>query len=129
MALAMSSGLDVEESISLAASLNSDSKVLSIKYEKCMDLLRNGSKLADALRDAELMSARDSRMLSLGDVSGMGDSAMAEIARRSDRSVQDEISSIVSRIEPTLVIITSVIVGVILLSVMLPLIGIMTSIG
>jgi type IV pilus assembly protein PilC len=68
-------------------------------------------------------------MLSLGGQSGMADAAMAEIARRSDRSVQDEISQIVSRIEPTLVIITSVIVGVILLSVMLPLMGIMTTIG
>jgi len=129
MSIAMSSGLDIESSIGLAASLNSDSKALNAKYEKCIAELREGSKLSDALKNAEILSARDARMLSLGDVSGLADSAIAEIARRSDRSVQDEIASVVSRIEPTLVIITSVIVGVILLSVMLPLIGIMTSIG
>ena len=129
MTIAMSSGLRVDESIGLAAALNSDSQSFNKKYEKCMELLDSGTSLADALRDASILSARDGRILALGDQSGMADSAMAEIARRTERSVQDEIASIVSRIEPTLVIITSVIVGVILLSVMLPLVGIMTSIG
>ena len=129
MSLAMSSGLSIDDSINMAASLNSSSTVINAKYEKCSDLVKSGSTLSDALRDSEILSARDSRMLSLGGRSGMADVAMSEIARRSDNSVQDEISRIVSRIEPTLVIITSVIVGVILLSVMLPLMGIMTSIG
>ena len=129
MALALSSGLSVEESVGLAASLNKDSKALGAKYEKCISLLEAGGKLSESLRDSGILSARDSRMLSLGDQSGMADTAMAEIARRSDRSVQDEIAAIVGRIEPTLVIITSVLIGGILLSVMLPLVGIMTSIG
>ena len=68
-------------------------------------------------------------MLSIGNRSGKADMAMAEIARRSDLDVQDNIDRIVSRIEPALVIISSVVVGVILLSVMLPLMGIMTSLG
>ena len=129
MSLAIAAGLDTEDSVEIAASLNSDSKALSVKYEKCVKMLRSGGSLADALKDAGIVSARDGRMLSLGGQSGMADAAMAEIARRTDRNVQDEIASIVSRIEPTLVILTSVIVGVVLLSVMLPLIGIMTSIG
>jgi type IV pilus assembly protein PilC len=54
---------------------------------------------------------------------------MAEIARRCDIDVRDSIDRIVGRIEPTLVILSSIIVGVILLSVMLPLMGIMTAIG
>jgi type IV pilus assembly protein PilC len=121
--------LGVEDSINLAASLNSESKALNKKYEKCRELLNNGSSLADALRDSAILSTRDGRLLSLGDRSGMADTTMTEIARRSDKNVQDEIAGVVGKIEPTLVIITSVIVGVILLSVMLPLIGIMTSIG
>jgi type IV pilus assembly protein PilC len=129
MTLALSSGLMTEESIDLAASLNSSSKALKQKYEKCKAVLNEGGKLSDALRDAGILCARDCRMLSLGDQSGMADNAMAEIARRNDRTVQDEIAGLVSRIEPTLVILTSAVIGIILLSVMLPLIGIMTSIG
>ena len=54
---------------------------------------------------------------------------MADIARRSDLKVQDDIDRLVGRIEPLLVIISSAVVGIILLSVMLPLMGIMTTIG
>ena len=127
--LAMASGLDIEDSISLAASLNNDSAVLYAKYEKCINLLRDGKRLSDALSATEILTARDGRMLALGTSSGKADSAMAEIARRRGISLQDEINAIVGRIEPTLVIITTAIVAVILLSVMLPLIGIMSSIG
>ncbi|MCL2753873.1 MAG: type II secretion system F family protein [Defluviitaleaceae bacterium] len=129
LSLAVSSGLGVEDSIDLAASLNSDNETLSKKYDKCRTLLNEGSNLADALRESEILSVRDGRLLALGDQSGMADSTIAEIAKRSDTSIQDEIANVVGRIEPTLVITTSAIVGIILLSVMLPLIGIMTSIG
>jgi type IV pilus assembly protein PilC len=128
MSLAMESGLEIEDSLKLSADLNNNSAALNSKYEKCKSLLKNGNSLADALREAGILSARDGRILSIGDTGGMADFAMAEIARRSDRSLRKEIASIVGKIEPTLVIITSVIVAVILLSVMLPLIGIMTSI-
>lgn len=129
MSLALSSGLSVKEAVELAASLNKDSKSLDKKYNNCLSLLEEGGKLSDALHTSGLLSARDSRMLSIGDSSGMVDTAMTEIAERNDEIIQAEISRIVSRIEPTLVVLTSAIVGVILLSVMLPLVGIMTSIG
>ena len=54
---------------------------------------------------------------------------MAEIARRLQDEVTSEIDIRVGRIEPTIVIVTSVIVGIILLSVMLPLMNIMSAIG
>ena len=129
LSLGMSSGLRIEDSIDLAASVGAGSAVLDAKYAKCKQMLTDGANLADALKESGILSARDGRLLSLGDQSGMADSTIQEIARRSDNSVQDEIARVVGRIEPTLVISTSVIVGVILLSVMLPLIGIMTSIG
>jgi len=129
MTLAMSSGMGLEESLKLISTLHEDSKVLGKKYEMCMAAVREGSSLAVALRNSEILSARDSRMLSIGESSGVADATMGEIARRNDRMIQDEIATIVGRIEPTLVIITSVIVGMILFSVMLPLIEIMTAIG
>jgi type IV pilus assembly protein PilC len=129
MALGVASGLTVEDSVSLSASINTGTKSLNKKYENCIALLRSGKSLSEAMREAQILSPRDGRLLSLGERSGMNEFAMAEIARRCDRAVQDEIDTLVARIEPTLVIVTSVIVGVILLSVMMPLMGIMTTIG
>jgi type IV pilus assembly protein PilC len=127
--LAMASGLDLEEAMDMAVLISGDSKAVAEQREKCAGLLRSGSSLADAMRDSGIISVRDSRVLTMGTRSGMADSVMTEIANRSERTVQDDIGRIVSRIEPTLVVITSVIVGIILLSVMLPLMSIMTAIG
>ncbi len=44
-------------------------------------------------------------------------------------NVQTLIEAKVGRIEPTIVIITSILVGIVLIAVMLPLINIMSSIG
>ena len=70
-----------------------------------------------------------SRLLALGLRSGTGDTVMEEIARRLTLESQEALEAKVARVEPALVLVTSVMVGVILLSVMLPLMHIMTAIG
>jgi len=129
MTLGMASGLDTAESINIASAVSGGSKALDKKHKKCVDLLSAGSTLSESLSGAGILSPQDAKMLSVGSISGKADLAMAEIARRSDIDVRDSIDRIVSKIEPTLVILSSGIIGVILLSVMLPLMGIMTSIG
>lgn len=129
MSLALASGMDIGKAVEMASVTGGGSRPLDQRNEHCIRLLRSGKTLSEAMREAGILSARDSRMLSLGSRSGMADAAMAEIARRDERCVQDSIDRMVGRVEPALVIVTSAIVGVILLSVMLPLISIMTSIG
>lgn len=129
LTLAMASGMDTSDSIEIAAKVSGGTKAVDEKHRKCVELLESGSTLSDALSGAGILSAQDAKMLSVGSVSGKADLAMAEIARRSDINVRDSIDRIVAGVEPTLVILSSVVVGVILLSVMLPLMGIMTSIG
>jgi len=129
MTLAMASGLDTAESIGIASNVSGGSKAVDAMHKKCTTLLEDGKPLSDALCQSGILSLQDGKMLSVGSVSGKADLAMAEIARRSDIDVRDSIDRIVGRVEPTLVIISSLVVGIILLSVMLPLMSIMTSIG
>ena len=129
MTLGMASGLDTAESINIASAVSGGSRAVDDMHKKCLTSLEEGKTLSEALCGAGILSLQDGKMLSVGSVSGKADLAMAEIARRSDVDVRDSIDRIVGRVEPTLVILSSVIVGVILLSVMLPLMGIMTSIG
>jgi len=129
MTLGMASGLDTAESIDIAAAVSGGSKAVDDMHKKCIKFLESGKTLSESLSGAGILSQQDGKMLSVGSVSGKADLAMAEVARRSDINVRDSIDRIVGRIEPTLVILSSVIVGIILLSVMLPLMGIMTSIG
>ena len=68
-------------------------------------------------------------MVSVGFRSGNVDVVLKKIADRYGENTNHRLQSIIAILEPTLVIILSVIVGLILLSVILPLMGIMTSIG
>jgi type IV pilus assembly protein PilC len=52
---------------------------------------------------------------------------MQEIADKYQEEIDQKFTNMIATLEPTLVIILSLIVGMILLSVMLPLMGIMSS--
>ena len=68
-------------------------------------------------------------MVAVGFKTGSADAVMGRLAARYEEEIDSELSRLVGVVEPTLVIILSVAVGMILLSVMLPLMGIMSSIG
>ena len=68
-------------------------------------------------------------MVAVGFKSGEIEQVMRRIADEYQRRSEKKINEILSIIEPTLVIILSVIVGLILLSVILPLMGVMSTIG
>lgn len=129
MAMASSSGLDAEESVMAAAKICGGSGAVDSKTTKCVELLRGGKSISEAISEAGILSKRNCRMVTIAEKSGSLSEVLAEVARRSDTATHDEIDTLIGRIEPTLVIITSLLVGVILLSVMLPLMSIMTTIG
>lgn len=68
-------------------------------------------------------------MIHIGFKTGAMDDVMREISIRYDEDIQEQMDRMVSRLEPTLVAILSIAVGMILLSVMLPLMGIMSNMG
>jgi len=128
MAMAIESGINADDSIMMAARVTSDGKRSMKSAEACRQLLAEGAKLGDALMQSGIFMSKHSRLLSLAEQTGTLPEVMHTIAEKSEETIRDEIDSLIAKIEPTLVIATSVIVGVILLSVMLPLAGIMSAI-
>ncbi len=120
--------MDTYEGFDLVAGLI-DNDRMSAKIAKCKELLLEGREYAEALKEAEIFSSIQSRMASIGFKSGNPQEAMNRIADDYDKEVDKRIHDIIAVLEPTLVIILSLIVGMILLSVILPLMGIMSSIG
>jgi len=129
MAMAIESGIDADQSISMAEKVTDGGHDISKRAERCKQLLAEGAKLGDAMTGSGIFSPRHSRLLSLAQQTGTLPDVMGTIAERSEETIRDEIDSLISKIEPALVILTSLIVGVILLSVMLPLVSIMSTIG
>ncbi|MEG1742459.1 MAG: type II secretion system F family protein, partial [Acetivibrio sp.] len=129
MSMGMMSGLVVEDAFRLAAVFQNDIPRAKKRYDACIQKLEEGMGLAQAVRETKILDSGYCRMLELGIRSGSGDVVIQEIARRLEEETEQKIQEKVNRIEPTIVITASIMVGIILISVMLPLINIMSSIG
>jgi len=125
----MSSGLNIEDAMSMASSFTNDTPFVKEAVEKCSAKIDEGSSLWEALEQSGLFSPAYCNIIALGIKSGSGDKAMAEIARRMQTDADESIEKAVGMAEPAMIIITSIIVGIIILAVMLPLMSIMSAIG
>ncbi|MCF2661747.1 type II secretion system F family protein [Pseudoflavonifractor phocaeensis] len=129
LAMGLNSGLPLEESLSLSANLLEDVPAARQRCASCLARLEQGEPLTRAMTDSALLPQHECRLLELGLRSGNGDSAMSQIARRLSEDSESALNEAVSRVEPALVLVTSSLVGMVLLSVMLPLMNIMSAIG
>lgn len=129
MAMGLGSGLPVEEALELSSSLLSDLPGAGERCGKCRAMLEEGVSLAKALGQSELLPQSECRLLELGMRSGSGDFVMDQIAQRLSNVGNEALEQRIGMVEPVLVASACVLVGAILLSVMLPLMHIMTAIG
>lgn len=125
MALTLSSGLTPEECLNLTAGLTGQASFRT-RLDKCREAVSAGNDLCESLLAQGIFSGTYAKMASIASRTGVLDEAMQKIAAQYEEDIDAKISSMIAAIEPTLVILLSVIVGIILLSVMLPLMGIMS---
>ena len=128
MALMLSSGLDAAEAARSAADLLQGS-VLHARAMQCLSLVEGGASFDQAAEEAGLITGVDAGLLAAGMRSGSAERAMEDIARRAQQLADDRLDQTIGRVEPILVAALCVIVGLVLLSVMLPLIGVLSAIG
>ena len=129
MAMGLGSGLVLEETMELAAGVMADVPKAKKRCLSCKEQLLDGIPLIDALKQSEILPAASCRLLSVGIQGGNGDAVMAEIAKTLSEEAETAMANRVDKIEPVLVLSVSVLVGMVLLLVMLPLINIMETIG
>lgn len=127
LATGLKSGLDMNESLILAADLNEEpalEEVLSEAKRKVAD----GEDAEKALKETGLFGGIYSKMLSVGIKTGAAPQVLEQISDMNQNEVDTRLGNTLAALEPTIVIVLSVLVGVILLSVMLPLLGIISGI-
>ena len=129
LSLCLSSGIKDEEAVETAAGLIKALPGTEEKTSACIEAMKKGESLPSALRKAGLLPASHCRILEAGTKSGAADTAMAAIAAAMSEEADFAIEESVSKIEPAMVIAASIMIGIILISVMLPLVNIMAAIG
>lgn len=128
MAMAVGSGMEPEEALELAVSL-SGGETMACRAADCAEALRSGAALSKAMGGAELLPPAECRLLDAAAKSGTTDAMLAKIADRLLEESENALEDLTGHVEPTLVLVTTLMVGLILLSVMLPLMNIMAAIG
>ena len=86
-------------------------------------------KKAKALSDSELFQGMEARLITVGLRAGSADELLFRLAQRYRDSSLTVTGNLISIVEPTIVIIFSVLIGLVLLSVMMPLLGVLSDIA
>lgn len=125
MAMTLSSGMDVMQSLDLASRIV-DAPEFEEKVEKCKDSFAETMDIGKAFSMSGIFGGLYGRMAILGAKTGNMENVLEKVAQTYEEEADNEINDLIAVVEPTLVIILSIIVGLILLSVMLPLLNIMS---
>ena len=128
MAMSLSSGLPIEQAMDMTEELLKGSTIED-KIKECQELMARGDSFSSAVKQSGIFDSMQSGILSAGTGAGTPDRAMGLIAGKCREEADAGMSAMLGRFEYILVVLLCVSVGFVLLSVMLPLLGVITSAG
>lgn len=125
ISLGIRSGLSPELCVELAGAVVTQTEIRE-KLTSIQKQLAEGYGFTEAITESGLFKAMELRLISLGFQAGASDEVMEKLAEQYEEKSTDAVSHIVSILEPTIVIVLSILVGLVLLSVMMPLLGLLS---
>lgn len=128
LATFLSSGMDVDLAMEEAAGVVTHPS-LGEKVQAAMDKMAKGEGLAQALHSMSVLPSLYSRMLLSASRSGQLEPTLVTLADTVGEDAQLQIQGLIATVEPVLTFFLTASVGVTLLSVMLPLAGMLSAIG
>lgn len=128
ISMMVTAGIEPEELLELVADLIDD-KELSQKLYDCRKRVLDGEAFADVISTAGIFPAMYARSLKIAYSSGSFEDAWKKLSDKCGEAASESASEIVSFIEPAIVIVLTTVIGAILLSVMIPLMNIMSVLG
>ena len=128
MSMMVSSGIEASTALENVELLIED-KDMSKRIKRCHDKVVEGEPFADALSEEKLLPQIDARSLKMSYRSGSFDEACKKIRDRCADEADTTSENLVAFIEPVLIAIMAVMIGAILLTVMLPMLDIMSKLG
>jgi len=127
LSIMLSGGFPLDEALEMTPSVLDD-ETAKREIGEVRERMENGCAFEDAVSQTKLFDEVYNCMIRLGCEVGRTDSVMERIAKDYEEQAEDGVARLVSIIEPTLVAALSVIIGAMLLSVMLPMAGVISGI-
>jgi type IV pilus assembly protein PilC len=127
MSILLKSGIPIVNAMEIMQDLIGN-RAVEEKFRGATDEIQEGKGIAGPMRRLEIFPPLLIHMIVVGESTGELDEMLGRTAGFFDEEVEEAIEKAVSMIEPAMIIIMAAIIGVIILSVMLPMVSIMETV-
>jgi type IV pilus assembly protein PilC len=128
LAILLKSGVNLLTALELMDRLIGNVQVEE-RFVKVRKDIGEGENLVPALAKIQVFPPLFLRLIGIGQKTGFLDEMLIKAAGIFDEEVDESLVRMTNLLEPIIIIVLSIVVGIILLSVMLPMISIMNAIG
>lgn len=124
----ISAGVPILEAIMITRD-TSGNYVFEKALTKVHDSIREGESFANPLRETKVVDAIVVNMVDVGEETGDLDAMLLKVADNYDEEVEVAVNSLVSLLEPLMVVVLGGIVGTIVVALFMPLVKMIESVG
>src|SRR3982751_1700256 len=124
----ISAGVPILDAINITKE-TSGNEVYARALQKVHDAIREGESMADPLRQTKVCDAIVVNMIDVGEETGDLDKMLLKVADNYDADVDVLVASLISILEPVMVVILGVIVGFIVIALFMPMISLIQGIS
>ncbi len=117
----VSSGVPILEALSIVKE-TCDNAVYERMYQRIYESIREGDTIAAPLKESKLVDDMVVNMVDVGEETGDLDTMLYKIADVYDEEVNVMVESLISLLEPLMIVVLGVIIGAIVIALFLPLI-------
>lgn len=128
LAIYVESGIDIITAVENASKFITHEK-LKKALNNCEEKVSQGVRLSQAMKEENIYTPLNRRLLFTAESSGKLTKGLKELSKKQWQTADETLRQVTETIEPTVSLVITVFIGLLLISVMLPLISIMASIG
>ncbi|MDR1439222.1 MAG: type II secretion system F family protein [Clostridiales bacterium] len=126
LGILLKSGIPIISAVDIIKNMIGN-RVVEKRFEACAAAIKEGKGIAGPVGELAFFPDLLVHMIAIGESSGELDEMLGRTAGFFDLEVEESIDRLTVMIEPLLIIVLGAVVGVIIVSIMLPMISIMTS--
>jgi type IV pilus assembly protein PilC len=117
----VASGVPILEALAIVKD-TADNAVFERMFQRVFESIREGDTIADPMRQSKLVDAMVTNMIEVGEETGDLDAMLYKIADFYDEEVDNLVKSLISLLEPIMIVVLGGIIGTIVIALFLPLI-------
>lgn len=124
LATLLAGGLPVLDGLAIAAQV-AENRVVAAALARCRGALQAGGTLHDQVRSEPVFPPLVSEMIAAGEETGALDAMLVKVADYYDSEVETAVTRMTALLEPALIIVVGIIVGIVIVAVVWPMFSIL----